>query len=152
MSDAVYAVEVQCESACSAAIQELLAKAVRRVLSQRQHPPCEVSVLITSDAQIQELNGEYRGKNEPTDVLSFPMDDDPDIEGAPRFLGDIVISLERAIEQAEDYGHSVEREVAFLAVHGTLHLLGYDHDSEAGEAEMRALEEETLRGLGLPRE
>ena len=125
--------------------------------------PCEISVLFTDDAGIHEINLEQRGVDRPTDVLSFPMfdlqpgekpteeDADPDTELVP--LGDMVISLERAREQAEEYGHSVRREVAYLAVHSVLHLLGYDHmDDGPMKAQMREREEAILGTLGITRE
>lgn len=114
----------------------------------------EVSILITDDAGIRKLNKSYRGKDTSTDVLSFPQwedglaEDDP---GSVDLLGDIVISLETARRQALDFGHPVEREVAYLAVHGTLHLLGYDHEDEADKAEMRLAEEDVLKALGQTR-
>jgi len=114
----------------------------------------EVSVLFVNDDAIHELNRTYRQVDRPTDVLSFPMNEgeelaDPD-EVDP-MLGDIVVSVDRAREQAEAYGHSLEREVAFLLVHGFLHLNGYDHEDEAGEREMFGLQEEILQGIGLAR-
>ncbi len=104
----------------------------------------ELSVALVDDDYIQELNRTYRHLDEPTDVLSFPMNE----EG---LLGDVVISLERAEKQATDYGHSFEREVAFLLVHGILHLFGYDHDNDEERAKMRDREEAILAGLGLVR-
>ncbi|WP_148136669.1 rRNA maturation RNase YbeY [Candidatus Formimonas warabiya] len=117
----------------------------------------EVSILLVDDAEIQELNRSYRGMDRPTDVLSFAMNEE--MEGAPEFisleesnlLGDIVISLETAGRQAEEYGHSLERELGFLTVHGMLHLLGYDHGNEAETAEMRQKEEKILNQVGLER-
>ncbi len=110
--------------------------------------PRLVSVVVTDDAAIQTLNREYRGKDTPTDVLSFPLYDEDGTLDADA-LGDIVISLERAAAQAEAYGHSLEREVAFLTAHSMLHLMGYDH--EDGEDEMFARQEAILAGLGLTR-
>ena len=125
---------------------------------------CEVDVLFTDDAGIHEINLEQRDVDSPTDVLSFPMFElapgvpptedkaevDPDTGLVP--LGDMVISLERAAAQATEYGHSVEREVAYLAVHSVLHLLGYDHlDEGPMKARMRAREEEILGALGIGR-
>ncbi len=104
----------------------------------------EVSILITNNAEIQGLNAEYRGKDVATDVLSFPMDEE--------YLGDIAISMDKVFEQAEEYGHSPERELAFLVVHGTLHLLGYDHIEEEDRVLMRKREEEILNDLGIRRE
>ncbi|NLJ74637.1 MAG: rRNA maturation RNase YbeY [Firmicutes bacterium] len=115
----------------------------------------EVGVTFVDDVAIQSLNREYRGKDVPTDVLSFPQDDDDGFfvpEGVPRILGDIVISLPRAAEQAGDYGHSMEREVVYLAVHGLLHLLGYDHEDSQDQSIMRQREEEVMARIGLGRD
>lgn len=118
----------------------------------------ELSVCLVDDAYMRELNLQYRGKDSSTDVLSFPQWEQP-AAGAPAagdpaagLLGDVVLSLETAARQAEEYGHSLQREVAFLVVHGVLHLLGHDHDTAAGEARMRAREEEVLQALNLGRE
>ncbi|MGI6148243.1 MAG: rRNA maturation RNase YbeY [Firmicutes bacterium] len=118
-------------------------------------PDVEVSLTFVDDEQIRELNRSYRGKDAATDVLSFPQDDSDgftSIPGMPRVLGDIVISLPRAQEQAETFGHSLAREVVYLAVHGLLHLLGYDHETEEERIQMRAREEAVLNALGLRRE
>ncbi|HOA40832.1 MAG: rRNA maturation RNase YbeY [Halanaerobiales bacterium] len=104
----------------------------------------EISFALVDNEQIQELNKEYRGIDEPTDVLSFPMDEE--------IWGDIIISTEKVLSQAEEYGHSLERELGFLAVHGILHLLGYDHQSAEEEAVMRLKEEKVLNKLKLSRE
>ncbi len=96
---------------------------------------CEVSVTFCDNEMIRELNRDYRDKDRATDVLSFPQDEEPITDEMPYVLGDIVISLERASEQAEEFGHSFDREVGFLSIHSTLHLLGYDH--ELGEEEER---------------
>ena len=113
----------------------------------------EVSVTFTDNEKIKELNSLHRGIDRPTDVLSFPLvdwDEPADVE--PDALGDVVISLERAEEQAAEYGHSLEREVAFLTVHSVLHLLGYDHEiSEEDEREMFSRQEEILKTMGLQR-
>ncbi|ANS75157.1 metalloprotease [Paenibacillus yonginensis] len=125
----------------------------------------EVALTFVDNKQIHELNRDYRGIDRPTDVLSFAMneslDEEPEIiyeigedeqaELFPDMLGDIIISLERAKEQSEDYGHSFEREVGFLFVHGFLHLLGYDHQDEASEAEMMGKQEAVLAEAGLVR-
>ena len=124
--------------------------------------PCEINVLITDDAAIHEINLEQRDVDRPTDVLSFPMFDlqpgdkpeadwaDPDTDLVP--LGDMVISLERCAAQAEEFGHPLERELAYLAVHSTLHLLGYDHMDEGPmKAQMRGREEAILETLGITR-
>ncbi|MDR3270026.1 MAG: rRNA maturation RNase YbeY [Peptococcaceae bacterium] len=117
----------------------------------------EISLTLTDDARIQALNRAYRGIDRPTDVLSFALteqtEDEPDvIGGEDDSLGDIVISLERAAEQASAYGHSLEREVVYLAVHGVLHLLGFDHEAPADRDVMRGHEEEVMTSLALARE
>lgn len=116
----------------------------------------EVGVLLADDARLHELNRSYRGVDAPTDVLSFGDDGPatPFVTGpaAPRYLGDIAISLDRVLAQAEEYGHSSARELAYLAAHGALHLLGYDHERGAEDAAaMREREEAALAALGLSR-
>ena len=117
---------------------------------------CEVSVTFTDNEGIHELNKKFREVDKPTDVLSFPLfdfegeTDEPPVDEIMSNLGDIVISLERAKEQAEEYGHSFEREVAFLCVHSMLHLLGYDHEiSEEDDVEMRSKQTEIMKIMGL---
>ena len=140
---------------------------LRRVISaaleaEGRDLPCEINVLLTDDEGIHQVNLDMRGVDRPTDVLSFPMFDlspgekpgeeheDPDTGLVP--LGDMCISLERAAAQAEEYGHSVERELSYLAVHSVLHLLGYDHMDEGPmKAQMRRREEHILEGLGIRR-
>ena len=105
--------------------------------------------------RIHELNKEYRDKDSATDVLSFPLGEngeyDIDEDNGCKLLGDIVISMERAMEQAELYGHSLQREVAYLTVHSMLHLLGYDHEkSGMDRVRMREKEEWVMTQLGLP--
>ena len=126
--------------------------------------PCEVDVLLTDDAGIHQINLEQRQVDRPTDVLSFPMfeftpgepptdDTDADPETGLVPLGDMVISLERARAQGEEYGHGTEREVAYLAVHSVLHLLGYDHMDEGPQKrQMREREEVILNSLGISRD
>ncbi|NLJ84737.1 MAG: rRNA maturation RNase YbeY [Halanaerobiaceae bacterium] len=104
----------------------------------------EISIALVDNEQIRDLNKMYRGIDEPTDVLSFPMDDE--------IWGDIIISTDKVISQAEEYGHSLERELGFLVVHGILHLLGYDHQTPEEEAVMRQKEEKILTELKLSRE
>ncbi len=118
----------------------------------------EVSVSFVSDEEIHMLNREYRGVDRPTDVLSFALrEGDDDVSSLTEtdgleLLGDIVISVPRAVAQAAEYHHSVEREVGFLLVHGFLHLIGYDHQDEASEREMFQLQEDVLQKLGLTRD
>ena len=108
---------------------------------------------IVDNDRIRELNREYRNIDRATDVLSFPLNERSEILSgtADAELGDIVISMEKAISQAGEYGHSVDRELAFLAVHSTLHLLGYDHESEDEEKDMFARQEKILADMGLSR-
>ena len=122
---------------------------------------CEVSILITDNEGIQKINRETREIDAPTDVLSFPIlefDDDGvmieesgDYDGDLLLLGDIVISLEKAAEQAEEYGHSLMRELGFLAAHSTLHLMGFDHQGEEDTPVMRAHEKAVMEKMGLKR-
>lgn len=119
--------------------------------------PCEVSVTFVSNERIHEINRDYRDKDAPTDVISFAMEEmgveEMEIVGAdsPRMLGDIIISVQKAKEQAEEYGHSFMRELGFLAVHGFLHLLGYDHMEKEEEEEMFTLQKDILNEYGLSR-
>ncbi len=117
---------------------------------------CELEVVIATKDEIQELNNQMRGIDRVTDVLSFPMFEGKDEMSAEQngsvFLGSMVICAERACEQALEYGHSVEREAAFLAVHSVLHLLGYDHElGKEQEDEMFKKQEDVLSGMGLTR-
>ena len=115
----------------------------------------ELSVTFTDNEKIQKINNEFRGINKPTDVLSFPLtdyesSDVPFVDEIDGSLGDIVISLKRAKEQADEFGHSFEREIAFLTVHSMLHLLGYDHvNSEEEELDMRKRQSDILKNMGL---
>ena len=124
----------------------LMHRAVDAALRYEHHTErTEVSITFTDDEGIHLLNRQYRHVDRPTDVLSFPMDE-PDV------LGDIVISLERAAAQAEEYGHSFQRETAFLCVHSMLHLMGYDHEiSPEDETDMFTRQEQILTEMGLPR-
>ncbi|GIN55816.1 endoribonuclease YbeY [Lederbergia ruris] len=117
----------------------------------------EVSLIFVSNPKIQEINKEYRGKDQVTDVISFALEESLEgevmIQGTqlPRVLGDIIISLDRTEEQAREYGHSFKRELGFLAVHGFLHLLGYDHMNKEDEELMFNKQNEILAGFGLER-
>ncbi|AGX05562.1 MULTISPECIES: rRNA maturation RNase YbeY [Bacillus] len=117
----------------------------------------ELSVTFVTNDRIQEINREYRDKDKPTDVISFAMEElgegETEIagEGIPRVLGDIIISIQRTEEQAGEYGHSFERELGFLAVHGFLHLLGYDHETDEEEREMFGRQKDILDEYGLTR-
>ncbi|MCL6611356.1 MAG: rRNA maturation RNase YbeY [Peptococcaceae bacterium] len=111
----------------------------------------EVSVLLTGDDYIRELNRQYRGVDAPTDVLSFAQHEGEQMPdpGGEDILGDVVISLQAAARQGEEYGHGLRRELAYLTAHGILHLLGYDHRDEESRAVMREKEEAALARLGL---
>ena len=123
---------------------KLLEKVIVTAAELEGYSGGEVSVAFVNNQQIKELNNKYRDINEATDVLSFPIDDE--------MLGDIIISTRRAAEQAEEYGHSLKRELAYLTVHGMLHLFGYDHHSEEEKNEMRQKEERVLTQLDISRD
>ncbi len=130
------------------ALKMLVRRAILATLEYEgvtQH--CEVSLTFTDNAGIQALNRAYREIDKPTDVLSFPLFEG---DAQQKQLGDIVLSLERCYEQAEEFGHSFERECAFLTVHSTLHLLGYDHvNSEEEDADMRRRQSAIVAAMGL---
>ena len=155
----IFETEVECPPETEALLDRVISAALE---AEGVTLPCEISVLLTDDAGIQQINREMREVDRPTDVLSFPMFDmpagslptpgwsDPDTGLIP--LGDMCISLERAKAQAQEYGHSLERELSYLAVHSVLHLLGYDHlDEGPQKARMRAREEAILGELGIGR-
>ena len=138
-------------------IENLLNVAAKKLSVEKN---AEVSITVVSNEKIREINREYRDKDKVTDVISFAIEDDEDdvlkefdMEGItiPRDLGDIFISYDKAVEQAAEYGHSVERELGFLMVHGFLHLNGYDHMTDEDEKRMFALQEEILKEYGLKR-
>lgn len=135
-------------------VEKLLQFAAEREGVQDQ---AEVSVTIVTNDEIQQINKEYRGKDTPTDVISFALEEEGEgeveIVGAemPPVLGDIIISADRTKEQAEEYGHSFLRELGFLAVHGFLHLLGYDHMTKEQEEEMFTKQKDLLDNYGLTR-
>ena len=116
--------------------------------------PAEISVTFVDDDQIHALNKEYRNIDRSTDVLSFPLGEngvyDINIDTGAKLLGDIVISIPHALDQADRYGHSLQREIGFLTVHSMLHLLGYDHElGEAEDREMREKQREIMKRMGL---
>ena len=136
--------------------EKLVKDCTRAALAEEEiEDDAEVSVTLVDNARIREMNAEFREIDRETDVLSFPLGDengfevDPDTDAI--LLGDIVISLEKANAQAEEYGHSFKREVAFLVTHSLFHLLGYDHMTEDGEKEMFAKQEKVLQQLGITR-
>jgi probable rRNA maturation factor len=141
-------------------IKDLIREALGKLLKEEEFSQefidaAEVSMILTDDQKMAVLNERYRGVAGTTDVLSFPMmdgdDDLVDLDGLQDefLLGDIVISVPRALEQAREYGHSLAREMLFLAVHGMLHLLGYDHQLKADAARMRSKEKKVLKMVDL---
>ena len=153
--------EVDVAQSVADQIRQVIAAALE---AEKVELPCEINVLLTDDQGIHQVNLDMRDVDRPTDVLSFPMFElepgvppegedylDPATGLCP--LGDMCISLERAEEQAKEFGHSVEREICYLTVHSVLHLLGYDHlDEGPMKAQMREREEAILAGLGITRE
>lgn len=136
-------------------IQSLLSFAAKEEDIKEQ---TELSVTFLSDNAIRQINHEYRAKDKATDVISFALEEEGDgeapiigAEDMPRHLGDLLISVETATRQADEYGHSLERELGFLALHGFLHLLGYDHMNDKDEKEMFTRQDEILKSYGLPR-
>jgi len=137
----------------SFSLKRLIRKAIVTALAFEEFDrPSEISVTVVDNEEIRKINSEHRGIDRATDVLSFPMFDEDFDDGEDCILGDIVLSLEKAVEQAEAYGHSLRREVAFLTVHSVLHLLGYDHEEgKAEESEMFDKQEKILAMMKLTR-
>ena len=140
---------------------ELIKRVIQKASQLESVQNGEVVVTLVDDDEIHKLNMEYRGIDRPTDVLSFAMNegeefdiqyDEEDLEELEDdALGDVIISIPRAISQAEEYGHSFERELGFLSVHGFLHLMGYDHETEEDEKVMFAKQEQVLEELNILR-
>ncbi|MBQ9314623.1 MAG: rRNA maturation RNase YbeY [Clostridia bacterium] len=140
--------------------EALIKKVVKKVLEEEKVvQDVDVYITLTNNEEIHKINKEYREVDRPTDVLSFPMyereeiyklkaDENDEVE---KILGDIIVSIEKVKEQAEEYGHSFERELAYLVTHGCLHLLGYDHMIEEEQKEMRTREELILEMLNISR-
>ena len=143
------------EGPISYALKMLIRRSVIAALDYEGYAnDCEVSVTLTDNEGIHALNKQYRNIDAPTDVLSFPLVEYENTEEPPvdeaTMLGDIVISLERAIAQSQEYGHSFQRETAFLCVHSMLHLLGYDHElGDEEDADMRKRQREIIESIGL---
>lgn len=140
--------------------EKLIKEVVIRVLEEEKVlPEVDVYITLTNNEEIHKINKEYRDVDRPTDVLSFPMYERDEIAGLKndtddeieKILGDIIVSIEKVREQAKEYGHSFERELAYLVTHGMLHLLGYDHMIEEEKAVMRKREEEILETLNITR-
>lgn len=131
-------------------IKNLIGKSISAVLKvENLDENIEVSVSFVGDDEIRDLNREYRGVDKSTDVLSFPMDDEFIIDN--RILGDVIINTRRVMEQAEELGHSNERELSYLTVHSILHLLGYDHMEDEDKKEMREREKLAMKELSIYR-
>jgi probable rRNA maturation factor len=139
-NDAGYAVDV-----------ERMQKAVATVLEQQQAvPDSSLTIVITNDAEVAALNRQYRGVDAPTDVLSFPADEPPvEEEDEPPYLGDLIVAYPYTAAQAQREGHDLMQSLMLMAVHGTLHLLGYDHDTAAKRAEMWAAQDAALKALDV---
>ena len=153
MNNTVYIQNAQQKLPVTQKLRGLVRRSVNAALKYEDfQPPCEVAVTFTDNEKIRELNAQYRSIDRATDVLSFPLFDEDFEDEEELALGDVVLSLEKAQEQAKEYGHSFEREVAFLVVHSVLHLLGYDHEtSEEDEKEMFFRQEEIMKLLKLER-
>ncbi|MDL2324462.1 rRNA maturation RNase YbeY [Ruminococcaceae bacterium OttesenSCG-928-A16] len=157
MAHKVYITNQQKQVKIPSGLRILIRRSCNAVLElENFEGPAEVSVTFVDNAEIAKLNEQYRKNPNPTDVLSFPLGEkgiyDKNRETDAAMLGDIVISMEKAVEQAHIYGHTLQREVAFLTVHSMYHLLGYSHEAGGIEAvHMREKEENTLIKLGLPR-
>lgn len=131
---------------------DYLKKVIKRTLKHENVKKAYFSIIFVDNERIQEINREYRGKDTVTDVISFALEDNPDIvPNNIRVLGDIYICIPRMIEQSEAYGHSIKRELSFLCVHGLLHLLGYDHMKKEDEELMFGLQEDILNEEGITR-
>ena len=128
-------------------IEKIVEKSIEAALKEIEFTEdYEVSVSFVGDEEIHELNRDYRGVDRTTDVLSFPMEDE-----FTNMLGDIVININKVIEQAKEYGHSEKREISYLTVHSTLHLMGFDHKEEEDKKEMRAVEDRVMEKLEISR-
>lgn len=140
---------VQRSEQLSNELEQALFDVINRALI-RNNRSGDINVAIVDDEEMKRMNRDYRNINSTTDVLSFPALEGFKLAGInDGFLGDIAISLDTAKKQAQEYGHSLNRELAFLAVHGTLHLLGYSHKQAHDSQEMFALQEEILKDSGL---
>lgn len=133
--------------------KDIIEKVVNKAFEIERVKNASCSIIIVDNSYIHKLNKEYRGIDRVTDVISFALEDDKGmvIPDGTRLLGDIYISLDKANEQAEEYGHSLERELCFLAVHGIYHLLGYDHEKEEEAEVMFKKQEEVLKEYGITR-
>jgi len=151
----VFVSNLQEEVALDSELIDFLIPVIEEVLRGEGYgEEAEVSLVFVNDSYIRDLNLQYREIDSPTDVLSFSMLEGESFQeewDAEVLLGDVVISLQAAVRQAEEYGHGIRREVAYLAIHGVLHLLGYDHLKEEDRQAMRKKEEEILLKLNAAR-
>jgi len=148
MRATVYFSDRQSDEKITAELKKLIRHSVKEaLLYEKVAADCEISISFVDEDEIKELNASYRSKDAVTDVLSFPLDDD--FEDGENALGDVVICVKRAKEQAFAFGHSLKRELSFLTVHSILHLLGYDHEtSEADEKIMFAKQDDIMLNIG----
>lgn len=131
-------------------MKKLIEKSIKAVLKVEElSDDVEVSVSFVGDEEIRDLNRDYRGVDKSTDVLSFPMEDEFILDN--RILGDVILNTRRVMEQAEELGHSHERELSYLTVHSILHLLGYDHIEDEDKREMREREKLSMKELEIYR-
>lgn len=133
--------------------EKILNNYIKYVVKKLELEKCEFNIIFVDNKKIHEINKQYRNVDRETDVISFAMEDEMDIEYTDfRLLGDIYISIDKCYSQAEEYGHSRVREICFLATHGILHLLGYDHMNDDDEKEMFGLQNQLLDGYNIKRE
>lgn len=133
--------------------EEILKNYVNYLVDELELKNCEFNIILTTNEKIHKINKEYRNIDRETDVISFAMEDRKDIEYKNfRLLGDVYISVDKCYLQAHEYGHSRVREMCFLATHGILHLLGYDHMTESDEKEMFDLQNKLLDGYNIKRD
>jgi probable rRNA maturation factor len=128
-----------------------LKKFVRFSVNELNIKDCYFNIIFVNNDYIKELNKNYRNIDRETDVITFALEDDKTVISKVRVLGDIYISIDKAISQAEEYGHSLKREISFLTIHGILHLLGYDHMNEKDEKKMFSLQDEILNKADIRR-
>jgi probable rRNA maturation factor len=148
-----FAIDISVESegwAKAADIEACVRRAAEAALLDNEAPPSEISVVLSDDEHIRELNKHHRGMDKPTNVLSFPAARMKTPPGAPRILGDVVLAFETVEREAVEESKPLENHIAHLVVHGVLHLLGYDHEDEDEAETMEARERQILTKLGIP--
>jgi len=146
-----YGVEDRVEDGGKPFPAQRVIEAIRHVLARHDVDPASaVTVVVTNDEEVRRLNAQFRGVDAPTDILSFPADALPDeIEGEPPYLGDLIIAYPYTAHLAQEAGHTLDDDLVLLVIHGTLHLLGYDHDNAANQDEMWAEQAEALAAAGI---